>query len=63
MVLREEHMNRMLRRIFGPKRNGLTGGWKGLHNEQHQNVNCSPRIIIVIKSKRIKREGHVARMG
>jgi hypothetical protein len=52
--------NRVLRRIFGPKRDEVTGEWRELHNE---NLNSSPRTIRVIKSRRMRRAGHVARMG
>jgi hypothetical protein len=55
--------NRVLRRIFGPKRDGVTGGWRKLHNEELHNLYSSPFIIIIIKSKRIRWAGHVARMG
>ena len=52
----------MLRRIFGPKKDEVTGEWRKLHNEDLNNLYCSPNIVRVIKS-RIKRwVGHVARM-
>jgi hypothetical protein len=55
--------NRVLRRIFGSKRDEVIGGWRKLHNEIH-NLYCSPSIIRIIKSRRMMRwEGHVARMG
>jgi hypothetical protein len=41
--------NRVLRRIFGPKREEVTGGWRKLHNEELHDLNSSPRIIIKIK--------------
>jgi hypothetical protein len=55
--------NRVLRRIFGPKRDGVTGGWKKLHKEELHNLYFSPSIIRIIKSRRMRRVGHVARMG
>jgi hypothetical protein len=55
--------NRVLRRIFGPKRDGVTGGWRKLHNEELHNLYSSPSIIRIIKSRRIRWMGHVARMG
>jgi hypothetical protein len=55
--------NRVLRRIFGPKRDGVTGGWRKLHNEAFHNLYSSPSIIRIIKSRRMRWAGHVARMG
>jgi len=55
--------NRVLRRIFGPKRDEVTGEWRKLHNAELNDVYCSPYIIWVIKSKRMRCAGHVARMG
>jgi hypothetical protein len=55
--------NRVLRRIFGPKRDEVIGGWRKLHNEEIHNLYCSSSIIRIIKSKRTRWEGHVARMG
>jgi hypothetical protein len=52
--------NRMLRRIFGPKRDEVTGGWRKLHNEELHNMYSSPSIIRMIKSRRIRCAGHVA---
>jgi hypothetical protein len=68
VTLREEHRlrvfeNRVLRRIFGPKRDEATGGWRKLHNEEFNNLYSSPSIIRMIKSRRMRLEGHVARMG
>jgi len=68
LTLREEHRlrvfeNRVLRRIFGPKRNEVTGKWRKLHNEELNNLYCSPNIVRVIKSRRMRWAGHVARMG
>jgi hypothetical protein len=54
--------NRVLR-IFGPKRDEVTGGWRRLHNEELHNLYSSPSIIRVIKSRRMSWAGHVARMG
>jgi hypothetical protein len=53
----------LLRRIFGPKRHEVTGGWRKLHNEELHNLNSSPSKIRVIKSRRMRCAGHVARMG
>ena len=55
--------NRVLRRIFGAKRDGVTGGWRKLHNEELNDLYCSPNIFRVIKSRRMRWAGHVARMG
>jgi hypothetical protein len=68
LTLREEHRlrvfeNRVLRRIFGPKRDEVTGKWRKLHNEQLHNLYSSPNIIRMIKSRRMRWAGHVARMG
>ena len=55
--------NRALRSIFGPKKDEVTGDWRKLHNEELNNLYSSPNIVRVIKSRRIKWAGHVARMG
>jgi hypothetical protein len=55
--------NRVLRRIFGPKRDGVTEGCRKLHNEELHNLYSSPSIIKIIKSRRMRWAGHVARMG
>jgi hypothetical protein len=55
--------NRVLRRIFGPKRDEATGEWRKLHNEELHNLYSSPDIIRTIKSRMIRWAGHVARMG
>jgi hypothetical protein len=53
----------VLRRIFGPKRDEVTGDWRKLHNEELHNLNSSPSIIRVIKSRRMRWVGHVTRIG
>jgi hypothetical protein len=55
--------NRVLRRIFGPKRDEVTGQWRKLHNGELHNLYSSPDIIRQIKSRRMKWARHVARMG
>jgi hypothetical protein len=52
----------VLRRIFGPNRDEVTGGWRKLHNEEFHNLYSSPSIIRMIKSRRMRLTGHVARM-
>jgi len=66
--LREERRvrvfeNRVLRRIFGPRRDELTGEWRKLHNEEFNDLYSSPIIVRVIKSMRMIWAEHVARMG
>jgi len=66
--LREERRlrvfeNRVLRRIFGPKRDEVIREWRKLHNEVLNDLYCSPNIVWVIKSRRLRWAGHVARMG
>jgi hypothetical protein len=68
LTLREEHRlrvfeNRVLRRIFGPLRDEVTGGWRRLHNEELHGLYSSPSIVRVIKARRMRWAGHVARMG
>jgi hypothetical protein len=55
--------NRVLRRIFGPKRDEVTREWRKLHNEELHNLYSSPDIIRQVKSRRMRWAGHVARMG
>jgi hypothetical protein len=55
--------NRVLRKIFRPKRDEITGEWRGLHNDELYVPYSSPNIIWVIKSRRLRWAGHVARMG
>jgi hypothetical protein len=66
--LREEHRlrvfeNRVLRRIFGHKRDEVTGEWRKLHNVELQDLCSSPTIVWMIKSRRMRWAGNVARMG
>jgi hypothetical protein len=53
----------VLRRIFGPKRDEVMGDWRKLHNEELHNLYSSPNIIRMIKSRKTRWAGHVARMG
>ena len=67
LTLREEQRlrvleNRVLRGIFGAKRDGVTGEWRKLHNEELNDLYCSPNIVRVIKSRRMRWVGHAARM-
>jgi hypothetical protein len=68
LTLREEHRlrvfeNRVLKRIFGPKRDEVTGGWRELHNEELHDLYSSPSIVRMIKARRMRWAGHLARMG
>jgi hypothetical protein len=68
MTLRGKHRltifeNRVLRRIFGPKRDEVIGSWRKMLNEELRNMYSSPSIITMIKSRRMRWAGHVARMG
>jgi len=68
LTLREERRirvfeNRVLRRVFGPKRDEITGEWKKLHNEEFSDLYSLPNIVRVVKSRRMRWPGHVARMG
>ena len=53
----------MLRRIFGSRRDGVTGEWRRLHNEELNDLYSSPNIVRVIKARRMRWAGHVAHMG
>jgi hypothetical protein len=55
--------NRVLRRVFGSKRDEVTGEWRQLHNEELNDLYCSPNVVRVIKSRRLRWVGLVARMG
>ena len=68
LTLREEMKlrvfeNKVLRRIFRPRRDEVTGKWRRLHNEELNDLYCSPNIVRVIKSRRMRWVGHVVRMG
>jgi len=68
LTLREERRlrvfeNRVLRRIFGPKRDDVIGEWRKLHNDELNVLYSSPNIVRVIKSRRMRWAGHVAPMG
>ena len=68
LTLREERnlrvfQNMVLRRIFGPRRDEVTGEWRRLHNEELNDLYSSPNIVRVIKSRKMRWVGHVARIG
>ena len=68
LILKEERRlrvseSRVLRRIFGPRRNEVTGEWRKLNNEELNDLYSSPNIVRVIKSGRMRWAGHVARTG
>ena len=68
MTLREERRlrvfeNMVLRRVFGPTRDEVTGEWRNLHNEELRDLCSLPNIVRVVKSRRMRWAGHVARMG
>ena len=67
LILREKGRlksleDRVLRRIFGPRRDEVTGEWRKLHNEESNDLFSSPSIVCVIKSRRMRWVGHEARM-
>jgi len=62
LTLREERKLRVLRRILGPRRDEVTGEWRRLHNEELNDLYSSPNIVWMIKSRRMRWAGHVARM-
>ena len=55
--------NRVLRRVFGPKRDEVTGEWRKLHNEELSDLYSLPNIVWVVKSRRMRWAGHVVRIG
>ena len=55
--------NRVLRRVFGPKRDEVTGGWRKLYNGELSDLYSLPNIVRVVKSRRMRWTGHLARMG
>jgi len=68
LTLREEHRlrvfeNKVLRRVFGPKRDEVTGEWRKLHNEELSDLYSLPNIVWVVKSRIMSWAGHVVRMG
>ena len=68
LTLREERRlrvfeNRVLRRVFGPRRDDVTGEWRKLHNEELNDLYSSPGIVRVTKSRRMRWAGHVVRTG
>jgi hypothetical protein len=68
LILRAERRlrvfeNRVLRRVFGPKRDEVTGKWRKLHKEELNDLYSLPNIVRVVKSRRMRWAGHVAHMG
>jgi hypothetical protein len=68
LSLTEEHRvrafeNRVLRRIFGPKGDEMLGSWRKLYNEELHNLYCSPGLITMMKSRRMRWAGHLVNMG
>jgi len=68
LTLREERRlrvfeNRVLRRVFGPERDEVTGEWRKLHNKQFSDLYSLPNIVRVVKSRRMRWAGHVSHMG
>src|SRR5215469_15563197 len=63
LTLREEHRLRVLRRVFGPKTDQVTGEWRKLHNEELRVLYSLPNIVQVVKSRRMRWLGHVVCMG
>jgi len=68
LTLKEERRlrvfgNRVLRRIFGPKKDEIAEAWRKLHNEELNEMHSSPNIVRVIKSRKMRWAGHVAHMG
>ena len=68
LTLREERRlkvfeNRVSRKVFGPKRDEVTGEWRKLHNEELNDLYSLPNIVWVVKSRRMRWAGHVARLG
>ena len=68
LKLREKHRlsvfeNRVLRRVFGPKRDEVTGEWRNLHNEEFSDLYSLPNIVRVVKPRRMRWAGHVVHIG
>jgi hypothetical protein len=68
LTLRDERRfrvfeNRVLRRVFGPNRDEVTGEWRKLHNEELSDLYSLPNIVRVVKTRRMRWAGHVAHMG